>query len=166
MPRFSKRQRGNGRGRAISTPSNATSSVGQAALTPRATSTPRVTSTPHTRGGSEKRGNGRGIALSAVRNATSVNQAASTPRTRGRSEKRPREHSDQDSQTAAPPTKRTSLRRTRSATESSQTLPLTEADIPRIVDAVINGLQAGTQDNVATQSDDDDDRDPELHGEW
>ena len=112
MPRFSKHQRGNGRGRAISTPSNATSSVGQAALTPRATSTPR------TRGGSKKRGNGHGRVLSTARNAaSSVNQAAltpraaSTPRTRGRSEKRPRKHSDQDSQTAALPTKRTSLRR-------------------------------------------------------
>ena len=166
MPRFSKCQRGNGRGRVISTPNNATSSVGQAALTPRATSTPR------TRGCSEKRRNGRGRALSTARNATSsINQAAltpwaaSTPRTRGRSEKRPRKHSDQDSQTAAPPTKRTSLRRTRSATESSQTLLLTEADIPCIVDAMINGLQAETQDNVATQSDDNDDGDPELHGE-
>ena len=65
MPRFSKRQRGNGRGRAISTPSNATSSVGQAALTPRAISAPR------TRGRSEKRGgNGRGRALSTLSNAT------------------------------------------------------------------------------------------------
>ena len=165
MPRFSKRQRGNGRGRAISTLTNATSSVGQAALTPRTASTPR------TRGRSEKRGRGHGRGLSTPRNAaSSVGQAASTPRatstprTRGRSEKRPREHSDQDSQTAAPPTKRTSLRHTRSATESSQTLPLTEAEISRIVDAVINGLQAGTQDNVPPQSDDE--GDPELYGEW
>ena len=151
----------------ISTPSNATSSIGQAALTPRAPSTPR------TRGRSEKRGNGQGTALSTPRNATSsVNQATLTPRapstpcTRGRSEKRPCKHSDQDSQTAAPPTKKISLRCTRSVTESSQTLPLTEADIPHIVDAVINGLQAGTQDNMATQSDDDGNGDPELHGEW
>ena len=47
--------------------------------------------------------------------------------------------------------------------ESSQTFLLTEADIPRIVDAVINGLQVKTQDNVALQSDDD--GDPEVHGE-
>ena len=65
MPRFSKRQRGNGHGRAISTPSNATSSVGQAALTPQAISTPR------TRGRSEKRGgNGCGRALSTSNNVT------------------------------------------------------------------------------------------------
>ena len=134
MPRFSKHQKGNGCGRAISTSSNATSFIGLAALTP------RTTSTPCTCGRSEKRGNGRGRALSTQRNTTSsINQAAltpwaaSTPRTRGRSEKRPREHSDQDSQTASLPTKSTSLHRTRSATESSQILPLTEADIPRIV---------------------------------
>ena len=65
MPRFLELQRGNGHGRAISTLSNATSSVGQAALTPQAISTPR------TRGRSKKRGgNGRGIALSTSSNAT------------------------------------------------------------------------------------------------
>ena len=165
MPRFSKRQRGNGRGSAISTLSNATSSVGQAALTPRAASTPR------TRGCSMKRGNGRKRALSTLSNATSsvvqaalTPRAASTPCTCGRSEKRSREHSDQNSQTAAPPIKRTLLRQIRSATESSRALPLTKADIPHIVDAVINSLQARTQDNVAPQSDDD--GDPELYGEW
>ena len=165
MPKFSKR---NGHGRVISTSRNATASVGQAALTPRATSTPRANSTPRTRGRSEKRGNSCGRALSTARNVTSSGnqaaltpRAASTPRTRGRSEKRPCKHSDQDSQTAALPTKWTSLHRTMSATESSQTLPLTDTDIPRIVDTVINGLQAGMQD-----SDDDDDGDLELHGEW
>ena len=165
MPRFLKRQKGNSHGRVISTPINTTSSIGQAALTPQAASTPR------THGRFEKRGNGRGRALSTPRNNTSsVGQAVLTPRatsipcTRGCSEKRPSEDSDQDSQTAAPPKKRTSLHHTRSATESSQTLPLTEADIPHIVDAVNNGLQARTQDNVATQSDDD--GDPEFHGEW
>ena len=139
MPRFSKRQRGNGRGRAISTPSNATSSVGQAALTPRAVSTPR------TRGRSEKRGgNGRGRAFSTSSNATfrwsgcfntssRFNTLYTWP------------FQEETSRTSFP----------LCATESSQTFPLTEADIPRIVDAVINGLQVGTQDNVALQSDDD-----------
>ena len=166
MPRFSKRQRGNGRRRAISTPSSATSSIGQVALTPRAAST------PCTRGRSEKtRENGCRRALSTPSNTTSsvgqaplTPRAASTPRTHGCSEKRPHKHSNQDSQTATPPTKRTSLRHSRSVTESSQTLPLTEADIPRIVDAVINGLQARTQDNVTLQLDND--GDPELHGDW
>ena len=165
MPRFSKRQKGNGHGRVISTLINTTSSIGQAALTSQATST------PCTHGHSEKRGNGRGRALSTPRNNTSsVDQAVLTPQatsipcTHGCSKKRPRKDSDQDNQTATPPKKRTSLHHTRSATETSQTLPLTEADIPHIVDTMNNGLQARMQDNVATQSDDD--GDPELHGEW
>ena len=132
MPRFFKCQRGNDRRRTIFTLSNATSSVGQAALTLQAVSTPHTRALQH-------------LVHVAVPRRDLVNIPTRTVR-----------------QLFGLPR---GLRfvALRSATESSQTFPLTEADIPRIVDAVINGLQVGTQNNVALQLDDD--GDPEVHGE-
>ena len=88
-------------------------------------------------------------------------QRASATSGRGRTSKRSR--GDQTARIDAPSAKRTT-RRTRSITEESQPSALTEADIPRIVDAVKRGLSdfaAGTQGSDTRQTDEgEDDYDP------
>ena len=123
---------------------------------------------------SHSKGKGRGRGTSTTRNVTlagdAAGQRASTTRGRGRPDKRP--HEGHTAPTNARPAKRTT-RRTGTTTEESRPTALTEADIPRIVDAVKRGLSeftVGLQVSDTLQTDKVEDFDPTgecmLHYYW
>ena len=90
--------------------------------------------------------------------ANSVNRrtSLSTPGTYGRGIRWPWADDDHNPPTNAPPPKRATHQQSSSAGATSQPPPLTEADIPRIVNAVLQGLPS-TKDPPATQPDEDED---------
>ena len=106
------------------------------------------------------RGRGRGRSTGrGTPPANSVNRRTSplTPGTRGRGIRRPRADDDHNPPTNAPPPKRATRQQSSSAGATSQPPPLTEADIPRIVNAVLQGLPSTRKDPPATQPDEDED---------
>ena len=92
--------------------------------------------------------------------AVELQESQSTPGTRGRGtgSRRAREDYDQNPPTDAPSPKRITRQRVSSTNAETQPPPLTEADIPRIVNAVLQGLPGTT---VPSTSWPDEEGDPE-----
>ena len=89
------------------------------------------------RGRGRGRSTGRGTPPANSANSVNRRTSQSTPGTRGRGIRRPRADDDHNPPTNAPPPKRATRKQSSSAGATSQPPPLTEADIPRIVNAVL-----------------------------
>ena len=108
---------------------------------------------------------GRNNTVSPPANSVGHGKSQSTPGTRGRGTgtRRAREDYDQNPPTDAPSPKRITRQRASSTNAETQPPPLTEADIPRIVNAVLQGLPGTT---VPSTSRPDEEGDPEhFNGE-
>lgn len=115
---------------------------------------PRVSSKQK---GKTSGGTNKGSKSSAVIPAdNSVGNRSLTPRTRGRGIRRSREETEQNPPNDTPPPKRTTRGRPSGTNEGSQPLPLTEADIPRIVNAVLQGLPSPPNTSTLQSGEDED----------
>ena len=102
---------------------------------------------------------GRNNTVSPPANSASRGKSRSTPGTRGRGTgtRRAREDYDQNPPTDAPSPKRITRQRASSTNAETQPPPLTEADIPRIVNAVLQGLPDTTAPPSTSRPDEEGD---------